>query len=61
MLDKKTYLIIVIIGGISILFGIYNMINSGESYTSFSGVFLGIVLVGSAYFSYSKSKEKGDE
>lgn len=49
-MKKSTQTVIIVIGILSILSGIYGFFSNAESYTIYWGIFMGIVLLGSLYF-----------
>jgi len=49
-MKKSTKNLIIGIGVLSILSGIYSIINNGEMFDIFIGIFIGASLIGSVYF-----------
>ncbi|VXC08236.1 hypothetical protein [Maribacter litoralis] len=50
-MNKSTKTVIVIIGILSILAGIYGFFTNAESTVTYSGIFIGVVLLGSLFIS----------
>ncbi|MDO6471316.1 hypothetical protein [Maribacter sp. 1_MG-2023] len=46
-MNKSTRTVIIIIGTLSILAGIYGFITNADSTATYSGIFIGIALIGS--------------
>jgi len=55
-MTKSVKTILIVIGALSIISGIYLAIDGSDFTTYFSGMFLGIVLIGSATFFNDESK-----
>ncbi len=65
IMDKKTRVLLVVIGIISILTGTYGYMTKAESPVNFSAIFIGLALIGTVYFNYkgvdqSDKKRNGD-
>lgn len=52
-MKKSTRIVIIVIGVLSILSGIYGFFSKAESFNIYWGIFIGIVLIGSLYFDKS--------
>lgn len=53
-MNKSSFLIITIIGALSIISGIYLAIKGSDFSVYFSGIFIGVALIGVAYINKKK-------
>ena len=58
---QSVNLIVMIIGSIAIILGIYNLSTGGAFQDYFFEIFIGITLFGTAYFNNNEWKKKGVE
>lgn len=54
-MKKSTKNLLYVIGGLSIVSGLYSLFTGGEMYSYLSGIFIGVALIGSVVF---EGKEK---
>ncbi|WP_162628017.1 hypothetical protein [Arcticibacterium luteifluviistationis] len=55
-MKKQTASLIIAIGIVSILAGIYGAVRSGEMIDALSGVFIGVALIGTVIFERNKKQ-----
>jgi hypothetical protein len=53
-LNKNTRLFLTVIGILSIVAGVYSYFVKGSSGTGFSGIFIGIALIGAVYINFKR-------
>ncbi|WP_157687275.1 hypothetical protein [Jiulongibacter sediminis] len=53
-MNKNTRLFLTVIGILSIVAGVYSYFVKGSSETGFSGIFIGIALIGTVYINFKR-------
>lgn len=58
-MNKSTKIIILAIGVLSILAGVYGFFNNSESSVTYGGIFIGVILIGSLFIN-QKGTDKNE-
>ena len=59
--ENQTYTILMVIGILSILSGIYGLYNGSPFESYFFGIFIGLSIIGVAYYNRMEQKKKQNE
>ncbi|GAB1445007.1 MAG: hypothetical protein KF860_10815 [Cyclobacteriaceae bacterium] len=57
-MNKSTKIVVIIIGMLSVLAGVYSYLYKEETTIAYFGIFLGIVLIGAASIAQPEEKDK---